>query len=126
MANLYQIEGTFVPDKLFLGNEIPVITKGGALKAQQGLLKRGSVIVKDETGEGVLCTKINMEKGILGILTDDVTTATEGATPSISTVYQTGYFNEAALILGTDTTLKDIELELRKLGIYTGTVKEVE
>lgn len=126
MGNLYQIEGTFVPDKLFLGNELSVLTKGVKLKAQQGLLKRGSVIVKNETGEGVLCTKANMAEGILGILTDNVTTATEGTTVSISTVYQTGYFNEAALTLGIDTTLKDIELELRKLGIYTGTVKEVE
>lgn len=119
--NLYENVGTYVPDCLFAGNEVPVIPKGFKIKVGQGILKRGSVIaVDDATGEGILVTKATV-KSIIGVLTDDVVTDKS----VISTVYQSGCFNASELKFGADITLKEADAELRKFGIFTKSVKGV-
>lgn len=120
--NLYQSEGAYVPDCLFAGNEVPVISKGIKIKIGQGNLKRGSIIaIDDATGEGVLVTKATL-KSVVGVLTDELATDTASI---ISTVYQSGCFNGAELKFGSDITLKEADAELRKFGIFTKSVKGV-
>jgi len=46
MANLVQNLDSFTPDNLFAGHEIPVLVKGVTLEADQGELKRGTVLGK--------------------------------------------------------------------------------
>lgn len=121
MPNLIQSGATYEPDSLFISNKVQVLTKGVTIK--QGVVaKRGGVITLDATTKkGALADKTRTTDILEGILTDDVDT-TEGDV--ISTVYITGDFNAEALSFTEGTTLVDYEMELRKLGIYTGTVKE--
>lgn len=44
MTALYSTLGTFVPDNLIVGNDVPQVIKPVTLKAGQGTLKRGSVL----------------------------------------------------------------------------------
>jgi len=44
MPVLYSTLDTFTPDKLFAGNDVPVLVKGVTLKGGQGVLRRGSVL----------------------------------------------------------------------------------
>lgn len=125
MSNFIQNGEQFVPDKLFAGNQIPVLVKGVSLKGAQGKLERGTVIALDDDGNAGIADKIKTTDEIYGVLTDDVTTDEEPTDLTIAEVYITGYFNSEALKFVEGTTLKDFELELRKLGIYTDNVKEV-
>lgn len=117
MENLYQDLGTYTPDKLMAGNEVPVLTAGITLASGQGILKRGTVIGKiTASGKGLKVDKaaIDGSKVSYGILTDDVDTTTEVTT----TVYVSGLFNSNALVFGGASTVADHENELRQLGIY--------
>ena len=62
MANLVQNLGSFTPDNLFAGHEIPVLVKGVTLEAGQGELKRGTVLGKITKTIGTL-TKPGDAKG---------------------------------------------------------------
>lgn len=119
MSNLVQNQGTFSYDNLFVGNDVAVLTQGVTLK--QGVVaKRGAVIALDATSKGVLANKDNVSDKVVGILTDDVDATVKD---TIATIYITGHVNADALIFDSGTTLADFELELRKLGIYTGKVQ---
>lgn len=120
MADLVQNKGEFIPDSLFVGNEVPVLTRGITLN--KGVVaKRGAVLALDATSKkGVLADKSNADNLVIGILTDNVD-ATGGDT--ITTMYITGHFNSDALVFAEGTTLTDYEVELRKLGIYTDTTQ---
>lgn len=121
MANLIQNGPTYEPDSLFVSNQIAVLTKGVTL-AKGVEAKRGAVIALDATTKkGNVADKARTTDIIYGILSDNVD-ATELDT--IATVYITGHFNAESLSFKEGTTLEDFEMELRKLGIYTGTVKE--
>jgi len=119
-------EFTYTPDALFAGSQIQVLTKGIELVGKQGILKRGSVIQIDANGKGILATKVGIALEVAGILTDDVETSTTLATTSIATVYETGYFNETALMVGSDATIADFKAILKKQDIFTNTVQGVE
>lgn len=117
MENLYQNLGTYIPDNLMAGNEVPVLTAGITLTSGQGVLKRGTVIgIVTETGKGMKVDKaaVDGSKVAYGILTDDVDATAEVTT----TVYISGLFNSKALIFGGASTVADHENELRQLGIF--------
>ena len=46
---LYEKVGEFTPDSLFASPDYPVLKEGIGLKKGQGVLKRGSLIVKTNT-----------------------------------------------------------------------------
>lgn len=48
--NMFEHTGTFTPDSLIASNEFPILKEGIGLKAGQGILKRGSLIIKATTG----------------------------------------------------------------------------
>ncbi|MHC1747442.1 MAG: head decoration protein [Cellulosilyticaceae bacterium] len=121
MANLVQKGPTYEPDSLFVSNQIAVLTKGVTL-AKGVVAKRGAIITLDgTTKKGNVADKARTTDIIYGVLTDDVDATVADA---IATVYITGHFNAESLSFKAGTTLDDFEMELRKLGIYTGTVKE--
>jgi hypothetical protein len=121
MSNLIQNGLSYEPDSLFVSNKVHVLTKGILIK-QGTIAKRGGVIALDEASKkGTLADKTRETDRVEGILTDNVNAAEADV---IATVYITGHFNAEALSFAEGTVLGDYEMELRKLGIYTGTVKE--
>lgn len=116
-------ESAYVPDALFVDAAFPVLTKGVALKAVQGTLKRGSVICKNATGEYVLGSTTDSTR-VIGVLADDATTATAGTDTTIATVYRTGHFNKALLKFAEGTTFESMEIALAGMGIYASGIRE--
>ena len=145
---MFEQIGEFKPDSLIAGNQFPIMKIGIGLKAGQGILKRGSLIAKKEDGSGYMVgtttTTTENEKSntleavkevtasdaqvvILGILTDDYDTETDALVDNIpATVYQTGEFNRAAVIVGEDITIENYEEDMRKIGIYLRSVQNYD
>lgn len=123
MGDLFKDKGEFRPDKLIASNILPIFSEGITLAANQGVLKRGTLIGA-LNGKGYLTgsTIDTTAVGVTGVLTDDVDTGTDVA-GVIATVYLTGVFNPAALVLHASATLDTYKLEMRKLGMFT---KEVQ
>ena len=119
---MFEQTGEFRPDSLIAGNEYPVLTDGIGLKAGQGVLKRGSLIMKGTdgagyiagsavtatTGEGENAVTSDMEMKVHGILTDDFDTGMDASADNVpATVYLTGQYNRAAVIVtGEDAAVE--------------------
>lgn len=123
MADLFVNSGEYIPDKLIVSNEYPVMTEGVVLASGQGIIKRGSLIGKVADKGYLTGTTIGeATAGVSGILTDDVDTgATSTADTFTGTMYITGCFNEDALTTSEGATID--KTELRRLGIYLITVQ---
>lgn len=138
--------GEFTPDSLIASPDFPILKRGIGLKPGQGLLKRGSLILKGTDkagyiagttvtvtrGEGEEATTSPMDMDVCGILTDDTDTG-DGAsedTPESNipaTVYITGVFDPAAILSsGEDTDISTYEKEMKDAGIYLRSVQEYE
>ena len=106
MANsLLETIGTLVPDTLFAGNDITVITQGVMLAPNEGTLARGTVLGlngTDGTCKPVDSTANDGTETPYAVLTDNVDTT--GDDPVRATAYFSGHFNSNALVFGgTDT-----------------------
>lgn len=139
---MFEQIGEFKPDSLIAGNGFPILKEGIGLKAGQGILKRGSLImrgsdraghiagsvVKVKAGEGESATGIDMEMEVCGILADDTDTGDDVSAANIpATVYQSGEFNrEAVLVRGEGTKVGSYEHEMRCAGIYLRSVQAYE
>lgn len=137
---MFEQIGEFKPDSLFAGNEFPALKEGIGLKAGQGVLKRGSLIIKTSddvyyivgttqtTGSGETGKTEEIKGSIFGILTDDFDTGEDATADNIpATVYQTGEFNrEAIIVSGKDKTVKDYEDDMKNVGIYLRSVQNYE
>lgn len=137
---MFEQIGEFKPDSLFAGNEFPVLKEGIGLKAGQGVLKRGSLIIKTSddvyyiagmtqtTGSGETEKTEEIKGSIFGILTDDFDTGEDISADNIpATVYQTGEFNrEAIIVSGEEKTAKDYEDDMKIAGIYLRNVQNYE
>lgn len=127
----------FHPDSLIASHEFPIITECIALKAGQGVLKRGSLITKGVDGIGYIAgTSVDvtpddgdpstMEMKVFGILTDDVDT---GSTEEIdsdnvpSTCYVTGIFNRDAIAVKEESQLATYEYEMRTVSLFLQNVQ---
>lgn len=108
---------------LIAGTEIKPMVKGISLKAGQGILKAGSVLGLTTTDNlGILLDKnaTDGSQNPVAILIEDVDTGTESDTDSIlSQMFIRGVFNQEALLFTEGTSLSDVEMELRKIDIYT-------
>lgn len=131
--NLFGKEGEFEPDKLISGNKQGVLTRGIALAAGQGVLKRGTLLSRNENDLGVIFTQSSKEDigenedgketaaqlSVSGILTDDADTGnSQDGDPVIAEEYITGVFNPEAVIVSEGTDIKDLTESLRMLGIF--------
>ncbi len=121
---MFEQIGEFKPDSLIAGNEFPILKEGIGLKAGYGVLKRGSLIMK-ENGAGYIAGTGEATE-VFGILTDDVDTGEDEAGDNIpATVYQTGEFNRDDVIVSGDNTA-NYEDDMRKAGIYLRSVQNFE
>lgn len=139
---MFQQAGEFKPDSLIASNEFPILKEGIGLKAGQGVLKRGSLIMKGTDkagyiagtavtvteGEGDNATTSEMQMQIFGILTDDWDTGEDNTADNIpATVYLTGGFNrEAVIVSGEDASVETYEYEMKRVGIYLISVQNYE
>lgn len=136
---MYEQIGEFKPDSLIAGNDFPIMKEGIGLKAGQGVLPRGSLIIKGtdkagyiagttqmtESGEGEKMEAVN--GSIFGILTDDTNTGTDASADNIPvTCYQTGEFNRAAVIVSGEAAVEDYEDDMKRVGIYLRSVQNYE
>lgn len=109
MALYNEVLGESTPDKLFANFNIPVHTQSVTLTAGQGVLKRGTVI--NTTGKMIATG----DESPLGILCDDVDTATD----TVGEIYVSGCFNKGALIVADGYELSaENAMILRAAGIY--------
>ena len=141
---LFEQTGEFKPDSLIAGNEFPIMKEGIGLKAGQGVLKRGSLIMKCAdgagyiagtvvtvtTGEGENAKTENAEMNVFGILTDDTDTGTKTSADNIPAVcYHTGVFNrDAVIVTGTDesgknATVDKYEDDMRDVSLFLRNVQ---
>lgn len=116
---MYSNLDTYTPDNLIAGNDVPVLTKAVKLQANQGVLKRGTVLgIITATGLAVPVNSANTDgsQNADCILAVDVDTT--GGSNVVAEAYRSGHFNRQALIFGGDDTATDHEERLRELGIY--------
>lgn len=139
---LFEQTGEFKPDSLIAGNKFPIMKEGIGLKAGQGVLKRGSLIMKCAdgagyiagtvvtvtTGEGASATTETAKMEVFGILTDDCDTGTDVSADNIPVVcYQTGEMNrEAVIVSGEGATVETYESDMKKVGIYLRNIQKYE
>lgn len=139
--NLFGKIGEFVPDDLISGSRDGMLTRGITLAAGQGILKRGTLLARDENGLGVVFGKTgedetnevtaNAETGETstetteavmlpsGILTDDMDTGADASGENvIATEYITGVFNPDAVTVKEGTDVREYTETLRALGIF--------
>lgn len=106
-------------NNLINDTSIPVLTKSVKLKANQGVILKGTVlgvISADGLAVPVDSSKADGSERADCILTDDIDTGT--ADPVVTTAYSSGLFNSKALIVGGSDTVETHERELRTLGIF--------
>ncbi len=114
---LYSEIGTYAPDNLIAGENVPVQVKGITILAGQGVLKRGSVLgIITASGKGLLVDKaaIDGSNDAKFILADDTDTTAD----VVAQCYQSGLFNREALIFAAVNTAADHEDSLRQYGIF--------
>lgn len=101
-------------DNLIISSQIPVMTRGVEMLAGQGVVKRGSILAKDNNGKYHLIT--NNGQMAEGVLTDDIDTNNE----TIATMYREGHFNRDELIFGGNITkIDELARTLRGINIIT-------
>ncbi len=138
---MFEKIGEFQPDSLIASPDFPILPEGIGLKSGYGVLKRGSLILRGSdkagylagtmatvtTGEGESAVTSDIEMSVFGILTDDFDTGTDSKAENIpATVYQTGEFNRAAVLVGEDAAVEAYEDALRGVGIYLRGVQNYE
>lgn len=143
--NLFEKLGDFELDSLISGDKQNCLVRGISLAPGQGLLKRGTLLARNEDDLGVILEKPD-DAGVesqadggeagdaqetaadtvaativvpSGILTDDVDTGRDTAgDPVIAEEYITGIFNPDAVIVKEGTEVRDFAEQLRSLGIF--------
>lgn len=119
--NAFNQVGTFIPDNLIAGNQVPLLTKAIELAIGTGTLKRGAVIsvagkLANSITTGSEPNITTVYDTVDGILTDDV--ELNDSSKTNATIYISGEFDSTYMTTGADTTVSDFERELRTLGIY--------
>ncbi len=124
--NMFEKIGEFTPDSLIASDDFPILKEGIGLKAGQGILKRGSLIVKSEKA-GYIAGTADIEGKIFGILTDDTDTGTDATAANIPAVcYQTGSFNRAAVIVAEGATVDTYEDDMKVVSLFLRNVQKYE
>ncbi len=139
--NLFEEDGRYEPDSLIAGYKKGCLVRGIKLAPGQGLLKRGTLLARNEDGLGIMFgekadmddaaaqkqAEIQEDQGTAdteaivpsGILTDDVDTGSdESDDPVVASEYITGTFNPDAVIAKKGTEVREFTEQLRRLGIF--------
>ena len=146
---LFQKEGEFTPDNLISGDKKGMLTRGITLAAGQGILKRGTLLARNENDLGVVfgaaagngagtgdsqtdetttgTPETTATAAVMlpsGILTDDTDTGEDSSGENvIATEYITGVFNPDAITVEEGTDVREYTETLRTLGIFFEEVK---
>lgn len=122
---MFEQIGEFIPDSLIVSADFPILKKGVGLKPGQKVLKRGSLIVKNDSGEYVIAPqKDTLTKGsVFGILADDTDTGETGESAVPAVCYITGVFNPDAVAVAEEATVSDYEDDMRSLSLFLETVQ---
>ncbi len=134
---MFEKIGEFIPDSLIASADFPILKEGIGLKAGQGILKRGSLIMRGTDKAGYIAGKgmatqeeesaadSGTEMKIFGILTDDTDTGNDGTADNIPAVcYQTGIFaRDAILVSGENGTIDTYEDEMRGKSLFLRNVQ---
>ena len=136
---MFEKIGEFKPDSLIASADFPILKEGIGLKAGQGIMKRGSLIVKAEdagyiagttytTGSGEEESSEELVGKIFGILTDDTDTGSDASKGNIPAVcYQTGIFNRNAVIVaGENAAVDKYEDDMREASLFLRNVQNYE
>ena len=127
---MFEQIGEFTPDSLIASPDFPILKEGIGLKPGQGLLKRGSLIMRGADKAGYIAGSGAAGEGAraYGVLTDDTDTGDDASGDNIPALtYITGTFNPAAIqLFGEDADISAYEKELKDVGIYLCSVQEYE
>lgn len=124
---MFEQIGEFKPDSLIASPDFPILKEGIGLKAGQGVLKRGTLIMKSPDRAGYTAGEAESGSAVFGILTDDYDTGTDASAENIpATVYQTGMFNRAAVIVSENAAVETYEDDMKCAGIYLRSVQNYE
>lgn len=137
--NMFEKIGEFKPDSLIASADFPILKEGIGLKAGQGVLKRGSLIIKAEnagyiagtthtTGSGEEEKTEELAGKIFGILTDDMDTGSDDSKDNIPAVcYQTGIFNrDAVIVAGENAAVDKYEDDMRDVSLFLRNIQNYE
>ncbi len=114
--NLFEELGKSEPDNLISGGKTEVLVRGITLAGGQGILKRGTLLARNENNLGVVFADGMVPSGIL---TDDRDTGSDSDGEGvIAEEYITGTYNPDAVIATEGTDVKKQTETLRKLGIF--------
>lgn len=120
MKNLEELLQCGEYKNLIASTEVAPMIRGVYLKSGQGVLQYGSVLGLTENDNfGILADKTATDGSQIpiGILAETIDT--KETEPVLAQMYITGVFNKDALLFAEGTAFDDMELELKKLGIYT-------
>lgn len=122
---MFKKTGEFTPDSLIVSPDYPILKEGIGLKAGQGVLKRGSLIMKGTDKAGYIAGTAGEGLKLFGILTDETDTGSDSTAENIpAVVYQSGEFNrEAVLVSGEGAAVDTYEDDLKGIGIYLRSVQ---
>ncbi len=125
---MYKKVGDFKPDSLIVSPDYPILKEGIGLKAGQGVLKRGSLIMKGADKAGYIAGTAGEGMELYGILTDETDTGADNTADNIpAVVYQSGEFNrEAVFVSGEGATVDTYEDGLKGVNIYLRSVQNYE
>ncbi|HCJ57501.1 MAG TPA: head decoration protein [Clostridiaceae bacterium] len=110
--------GTFTPDNLIAGENVPLLVKAVTIVTGQGVLNRGSVLgIISASNKGKLAAKASADGSQVAkyILAEDVDASSVDV---VAQCYESGLFNRKALIFAADNTAADHEDSLRQYGIF--------
>lgn len=137
--NMFEKVGEFKPDSLIVSADFPILKEGIGLKAGQGVLQRGSLIIKAEnagyiagttqtTGSGEEEKTEELTGKIFGILADDTDTGNDDSKDNIPAVcYHTGIFNrDAVIVAGEDAVVDEYEDDMREVSLFLRNVQNYE
>lgn len=106
---------SFVPENIFAGNVMPVVTETGTVPENQ-TIKKLAIVEKDSSGKIVVPSgTIDVSKAY-ALAAEEVVTGA-GVTSPIS-LYMTGEFRASSIIVPIGKTVEDYKVPLRKLGIF--------
>lgn len=108
----------FIPDNLFAGNVMPVVTEAVTIASGAGVLTRGTVLGRiTASGKCVAVNSGNADgsQDPYAVLAHDVDAT---AADAVASVYLTGEFNEDELSFGGTDTADTHRVACRKIGIF--------
>lgn len=120
MGNMFNNEGSFTPDSLIASADFSILKEGIGLKAGKGVLERGSLIVKNSDGTGIIASADAADAKVFGILADKIDTGSDSGDNIPAVCYITGVFNPDAIITKDASTapVNNYEDALKGIGIY--------